>query len=90
MAKKRIQITISESDLKHCKQQSFKKLKDTNVSGYIAVLIQKDKGNEKFKPHSFCETPEESCSMNYCNENGCMNRKRELTELTEQIKNQIK
>ena len=47
MAKKRIQITISENDLKHCKEQSFKKLKDTNVSGYIAVLIQKDKENEK-------------------------------------------
>ena len=46
-AKKRIQITISESDLKYCKEQSFKKLKDTNVSGYIAVLIQKDKENER-------------------------------------------
>ena len=47
MAKKKVMITISESDLKHCKEQSFKKLKDTNVSGYIAVLIQKDKENEK-------------------------------------------
>ena len=43
MAKKRIMITISEADIKHCKEQSFKKLKDTNVSGYIAVLIEKDK-----------------------------------------------
>lgn len=47
MAKKRIQITISESDLKHCKEQSFKQLKDTNVSGYISVLINKDKRNDK-------------------------------------------
>lgn len=47
MAKKRIQIVITESDLKHCKEQSFKKLKDTNVSGYIVVLIEKDKENER-------------------------------------------
>ena len=32
------------------------------------------------KPHSFCETPEEKCTMNYCDENGCQNRKRELVE----------
>jgi hypothetical protein len=30
------------------------------------------------KPHSFCETPEENCTMNYCDDNGCQNRKREL------------
>jgi hypothetical protein len=35
---------------------------------------------EKIKPHNFCETPEEKCIMNYCDENGCMNRKREATE----------
>lgn len=35
------------------------------------------KGNET-KPHSFCETPEEKCTLNYCDENGCLNRKREL------------
>jgi hypothetical protein len=28
------------------------------------------------KPHGFCETPEEKCTMNYCDENGCINRKR--------------
>lgn len=28
--------------------------------------------------HSFCETPEEKCTMNYCDENGCMNRNRNL------------
>lgn len=47
MAKKRINITISESDQKWCEKQSFKQLKDTNVSGYIQLLIQKDKENEK-------------------------------------------
>ena len=27
------------------------------------------------KPHGFCETPHENCTMNYCDENGCINRK---------------
>jgi len=30
------------------------------------------------EPHKFCETPEEKCTMNYCDDNGCQNRKREL------------
>ena len=38
------------------------------------------------KPHSFCETPKEKCTMNYCDTNGCQNRKRELVELQEQFK----
>jgi hypothetical protein len=29
---------------------------------------------------SFCETPEEKCTMNYCDENGCQNRKRNYVE----------
>lgn len=32
------------------------------------------------KPHSFCETPHENCTLNYCDENGCLNRKRELLD----------
>ena len=35
---------------------------------------------EELKPHSFCETPEEKCTLGYCDENGCMNRKRVLVE----------
>ena len=35
---------------------------------------------EETEPHSFCETPKEKCTMNYCDENGCQNRKRELEE----------
>jgi hypothetical protein len=35
---------------------------------------------EELKPHSFCETPDEKCTMNYCDDNGCQNRKRELVE----------
>ena len=32
------------------------------------------------KPWSFCETPEEKCTMSYCYENGCQNRKRNYVE----------
>jgi len=32
------------------------------------------------QPHTFCETPEVKCTMNYCNENGCQNRKREIVD----------
>ena len=32
------------------------------------------------EPWSFCETPEEKCTMNYCDENGCQNRKRNYVE----------
>lgn len=35
---------------------------------------------EERKPWRFCETPEEKCTMNYCDENGCQNRKRNLTD----------
>jgi hypothetical protein len=38
----------------------------------------------KFKLNSFCETPEINCSMNYCDENGCQNRKRVLVEESKQ------
>lgn len=30
------------------------------------------------KPWSFCKTPEVKCTLNYCDENGCMNRTRNL------------
>ena len=32
------------------------------------------------EPWSFCETPKEKCTMNYCDENGCQNRKRNYVE----------
>lgn len=35
----------------------------------------------KNEPWIFCETPEEKCTMNYCDENGCQNRKRNLVKL---------
>jgi len=42
----------------------------------IIMLSSEQKDNS----HGFCETPEEKCTMNYCNDNGCQNRKRELVE----------
>jgi hypothetical protein len=50
--------------------------------GYVICKPQ-----EEPKPHSFCETPDEKCTMNYCDENGCLNRKRELVEVDENKKN---
>jgi hypothetical protein len=38
-------------------------------------------------PHGFCETPEQKCTMNYCDENGCQNRKRTLAEPIEMTDN---
>ena len=35
---------------------------------------------EEPNPHSFCETSEEKCTINYCDENGCQNRNRVLVE----------
>jgi hypothetical protein len=32
--------------------------------------------NKEQIPHGFCVTPEQNCTMNYCDENGCQNRKR--------------
>jgi len=34
--------------------------------------------SNKKQTHSFCETPNEKCTMNYCDDNGCLNRKRQL------------
>lgn len=36
---------------------------------------------DKRKPWGFCETPEAKCTMNYCDENGCQNRKRTYAPL---------
>jgi hypothetical protein len=43
---------------------------------------------KNIKPWSFCETPKEKCIMNYCDENGCQNRKRNLVN-EEPIKKDI-
>lgn len=48
------------------------------------IKIQQEEPKQEKKPHSFCETPEEKCTMNYCDENGCQNRKRHLVEPHEQ------
>lgn len=40
---------------------------------------------KKREPWGFCETPEENCTMNYCDENGCQNRKREGVDVVDLI-----
>ena len=37
------------------------------------------------EPWNFCETPKEKCTMNYCDENGCQNRKRNYVEVNDII-----
>ena len=58
--------------------------KDEQKQAIIEIMDADEKdglydimGNNK-KPHGFCETPEEKCTMNYCDDNGCINRKRTL------------
>ena len=48
-------------------------------TGFDRYFKLKEK-TEKLKPHSFCETPEEKCTLGYCDDNGCMNRKRVFVE----------
>jgi hypothetical protein len=61
------------SDIEELKQEVGKEFYES-ADKVITVKRQ-----EK-KPHSFCETPEEQCTMNYCDENGCQNRVRHLVE----------
>lgn len=51
----------------------------------IARIIQKPVEKE----HSFCVTPGSGCNMNYCDENGCQDRKRELVD-TDEIRETMK
>jgi hypothetical protein len=48
--------------------------------GLDESLKEWDEPKKERKPWSFCETPEEKCTMNYCDENGCQNRERVLVE----------
>ena len=50
------------------------------IFSYFDEFFKPEEETEKLKPHSFCETPEEKCTLGYCDENGCMNRKRFLVD----------
>jgi hypothetical protein len=50
----------------------------------LKELMEKDKQQT---PHGFCVTPEQKCTMDYCDENGCQNRKRTSAEPIEMPKN---
>jgi len=41
---------------------------------------------ENKTPHNFCETPDEKCTMNYCDENGCQNRERHLVSENKKLR----
>jgi len=73
-------VKIEEGVIKHIAwskelESKYDFEKGYPVTGY-KIIIPK----EEPKPHSFCETPEEKCTMNYCDENGCQNRNRVLVE----------
>ena len=76
------------------KEEPKQEFTTVNGSSGCTITITDEKSNpltywgglKEPKPHSFCETPEEKCTMNYCDENGCQNRKRELAEPQEEQK----
>ena len=58
-------------------------MKDNGAMSYTEAAnytTEEQFGTVPKKPWNFCETPEEKCTMNYCDENGCQNRKRHLVE----------
>jgi hypothetical protein len=71
-----------------CEEVEVKKrYSDFTVNPFVGYRITIQQ--EEPKPHSFCETPEEKCTMNYCDENGCQNRVRHLVEPQEELKQEI-
>ena len=61
------------------KKESLKTLHLTNFTlDQWNELIRSDENVKQ--PWPFCETPAENCTMNYCDENGCQNRKRCLVD----------
>ena len=50
------------------------------IFSYFDEFFKLKEETEELKPHSFCETPEEKCTLGYCDDNGCMNRKRFLVD----------
>lgn len=41
---------------------------------------------KKRRPWSFCDTPKEKCTMNFCHENGCKNKVKSQQEEFEELK----
>jgi len=69
--------------VEECKIGRSVKDKDSIAYGYETYTEQVAKlyrVEEQKKPHGFCETPNSTCTMNYCDENGCNERKRTLAE----------
>lgn len=70
-----------KSDAVNIECSEFEKL-ENDFGDYLKSTSM---NNEKKTPHNFCKTPEEKCTMNYCDENGCQNRKRHLVEENKQL-----
>jgi hypothetical protein len=67
----------------HFEPNKSKRINPLNGVYYsYKIIIPQEELNafELPKTHSFCETPEEKCTMNYCDENGCQNRVRHLVD----------
>jgi hypothetical protein len=53
-----------------CERVDIESYVNGNVQRIYEIIIPQ----KETKSHSFCETPQEKCSMNYCDENGCQNK----------------
>ena len=65
--------------------KSYYKIIVYNAYGYEALPYKclklfKYRQMKNREPWNFCETPKEKCTMNYCDENGCQNRKRNYVQ----------
>ena len=88
----RYKIIIPQEELKQegyicphtkiqCDDECCVSAEDCHITSSLASgTVDCDESKQEKKPHSFCETPEEKCTMNYCDDNGCQNRKRKLVE----------
>jgi hypothetical protein len=70
-----VELTLTAFDDQNRKIEYAMEKGDYVKKTYKIIIPQ-----EESKPHLFCETPEEKCTMNYCDENGCQNRVRHLVE----------
>lgn len=62
-------------------EEAFKEYKSYSFCHEVLIHQNFDLFFEKYPKKytwSFCKTPKEKCTMNYCDENGCQNRKRVL------------
>lgn len=65
-------------------QSRIKELEATNLALISRMQeLEERRALAEQKPHGFCVTPDSKCTMSYCDENGCNDRERLLTEQSE-------